>query len=215
MSEWAAKNVPVDLMIGSRKASMSFIYGNGRYFYPIHRFPMQETSVILKEAELSNIEIYLLNDKHIRGTPIEKTIVLKKYLQALISVDKSVYQLFLIEKEFANTADSLLAALKINPIRSLNYFRDEIYSKATKTSAIDPDILLNELKENKVSFLIGANLRIDETQKTTQRVNTIRRYMTAINSKYPGIFSLVKQTGTHNDEPALLFYIDYKKYNLN
>ena len=215
LSEWAAKNIPEDKLIASRKASMSFIYGKGRYFYPIHKFPLQETSEILSEAESSNAEIYFINDIQLRNIPVEKTLLLKKYLLALISVDKSVYQLFLVDKENVGAVDSSLAIIKVNPIRSLTFFRDEIVSKAVKTSSIKPDILLNELKENEVSYLIGAHLRIDESQKTTQRVNTVWRYMTAINSKYPGIFNLVKQVGNNNQEPALLFYIDYNKYQLN
>ncbi len=212
LSEWAAKNTPEDVMIGSRKASMSFIYGNGRYFYPIQKFPMQETSVILKQAETSNKEVYILNDKQLRGIPIQQTLFLKKDLFAIISVNQSVYQLFLINIKNVNNVDSLLEDLNINPIRSLTFFKEKICNKAAKTSAINPEIIFNELKENKVSYLIGANLRIDEKQKTTQKINTIRRYMTAINSKYPGIFSLVKQVGKNDEEPALLFYIDYEKY---
>lgn len=37
MSRWCADNLPPDAVVVSRKAAMSFIYGNGKEFFPINR----------------------------------------------------------------------------------------------------------------------------------------------------------------------------------
>ncbi|MBA7558203.1 hypothetical protein ES705_50996 [subsurface metagenome] len=111
--------------------------------------------------------------------------------------------------------DSLLNELKIQPVRSVHQFREEVVEKADNTSAVVPELLLKELKENNVYYLINASLRLDRSKKSNLKINTVERYMIAINAKYPGIFKMVKQIGHNNQEPARLFYIDYQKYHLD
>jgi hypothetical protein len=35
-SEWAADSLPDSALVASRKAPMSFVYGNGKKFFPIY-----------------------------------------------------------------------------------------------------------------------------------------------------------------------------------
>ncbi len=113
ISEWSSKNLPDSAYVACRKNSMSFIYGNGKAFYPIF-----------------------------------------------------------------------------------------------KTNSTDADTLLNTLKDNKVTHIILAELRMDPRMRAEGNfVNTIHRYMSPIEQKYPGTFTLEHQEG--NLEKAQLFKINY------
>lgn len=44
MSEWCADNLPDTALVASRKASMSFIYGNGKKFFPVYKVYALDTT---------------------------------------------------------------------------------------------------------------------------------------------------------------------------
>ena len=73
----------------------------------------------------------------------------------------------------------------------------------------DPDVLLQRLRDKHVNFVIMASLRKNPALNTGMTINTIKRYLTIIDQKYPDIFIPVHQIG--NSEPAFLIYIDYSK----
>ncbi len=115
MSEWCGKNIPDSSVVAGRKAAMSFIYSNGRKFYPI-------TNVIAKDA----------------------------------------------------------------------------------------DSLVNILKEGKVSYVILAELRTNPNMYVENMyINTIHRFLSPIQAKYPDAFEVVHQEGTL--EKAKLLKINYDK----
>ena len=65
---------------------------------------------------------------------------------------------------------------------------------------------------NKVEYAIAANLRANPNAKTERIINTVQRYLYIIEMKYPGIFTLQHQIGDNNNEPALLYRINYAMY---
>jgi len=44
ISEWCASNLPDSALVASRKASMSFIYGNGKRFFPVYKVYALDTA---------------------------------------------------------------------------------------------------------------------------------------------------------------------------
>jgi hypothetical protein len=211
MSEWAASNIPDDVSIASRKASMSFIYGKGRIFYPINKIDYESTDSVLFKAKATQDQVVIMNDEELEKQSAEKVHFLRRYMQSLISFDNAVYSLYTIPLEEKPKVDSVLKEVKVPMFHSVEEFRNKVVRTEKRTSSITPDLLLNELWKNKVYFLIDANLRIHESEKTDQTINTITRYMTAINSKYYGVFNMVKQIGGNKDEPARLFKINYER----
>jgi len=72
----------------------------------------------------------------------------------------------------------------------------------------DADTLLNRLKERGVTHVVMATLRRNPKEKTEYTINTVRRYLSIIEQKYPGTFYKVHQIG--GSEPAQLFKIRYR-----
>lgn len=79
-----------------------------------------------------------------------------------------------------------------------------------KTTSTNADTLINNLKTNKVTHVIMAELRMDPNNYVEGSfVNTIHRYLAPIDQKYPGSLKMIHQEG--NLEKSQLFEIDYSK----
>ena len=210
LSEWSAMNLPEDVMIGSRKASMSFIYGNGRYFYPIFKFSYEVTEDVLAQADSSDKVVYFVDDLILEKR--DKSIVneLKRDLEAIISFDETVFSMFTVEPSRESHIDSVWQTIHVQPVKTVLAFRESVMPEYGRTSAVLPDKILNRFYKDNVQYLINASLRINREIKSDEAINTITRYLIAISSKYPGSLKMVKQIGSNRDEPARLFRIDYK-----
>ncbi|MBN1953008.1 MAG: hypothetical protein JW801_17520 [Bacteroidales bacterium] len=208
LSEWAAENTPKGVSIGSRKASMSFIYGKGHRFYPLYKLQFVNTNKLLSEID-QDTPVFFMNDLDLEGKNAALVSSLKVYLKAIISFEDDVYSMYQPGTD-ALLADSLLRELSIEPIRSVSRFKNELVSGSKRTTSMIPDELLDNLYRNHVHYLINASLRVNPDMKTDRVINTIERYMVAINSKYPGVFTLVKQVGENQDEPARLYKVNYE-----
>jgi len=79
----------------------------------------------------------------------------------------------------------------------------------TSVPSEDADTLLNNLKKNKISYVLMGSLRMNPKQKTEYTITTIKRYLYFIQQKYPQALSLVNTIGT--DEQAYMFKINYDK----
>jgi len=73
------------------------------------------------------------------------------------------------------------------------------------------DDLLNNLKSNKVHYMVIASLRQNPAVKTENIISTLHRYAFMLQLKYPDLFSIVRTEG--QDEQAQLIKIDYSKAN--
>ena len=51
LSEWCAKNLPDTSLVAARKAPMSFIYGNGKEFYPVYKVLALDTTTNLSQPD--------------------------------------------------------------------------------------------------------------------------------------------------------------------
>ena len=59
----------------------------------------------------------------------------------------------------------------------------------------DPEFLYNKLKDAGVTHVIMASLRTNPDDPNARIINTVRRYLSAINEAYPGKLKLVHQIG--------------------
>jgi hypothetical protein len=210
MSEWAAGNIPLEEDIASRKPGMSFVYGNGRIFRPMHKLPFVETDSVLDMATAVNGRIAFVDDLRFEKEDRNRVIRTKRFLKAIVTFDNDVYSLIIAGEDQSGQLDSLLNLMPgLDPIYTVEAFRKEVVEKNNTTTSLYPDQMLKELSSENIQYLIQAQLRANPGEKTGETLNTVERWMVAINSKYPGAFKLVNQIGRDKNEPARLYHVDY------
>lgn len=72
-----------------------------------------------------------------------------------------------------------------------------------KVTSKDPAVLYKKLKDAGVTHVIMASLRTNPDDPNPRIINTVRRYLSAINQAYPGRLKLVHQIG--KDWPVYLY----------
>ena len=72
-----------------------------------------------------------------------------------------------------------------------------------KVPSNDPEVLYNKLKDAGVTHIIMASLRTNSDDPNARIINTVRRYLSAINKAYPGRLKMVHQIGER--WPAYLY----------
>ncbi|PLX23441.1 MAG: hypothetical protein C0597_01000 [Marinilabiliales bacterium] len=70
MSQWAAKNVPKEVMIACRKPSISFIYAK-REFHGIYRITTEDPDELLQKLKDRNVKYVIMGS--LRKHPLQKT----------------------------------------------------------------------------------------------------------------------------------------------
>ncbi|WP_439181904.1 hypothetical protein [Carboxylicivirga taeanensis] len=101
--------------------------------------------------------------------------------------------------------DTYAAARKPNMARI--YANGKKFYGIYRYDTVDPDALLNKLKDRGVTHVIMASLRKNPAFNSGQTINTIQRYLYIISKKYPHVFKLEHKIG--HTEPAYLFRVDY------
>lgn len=216
MSEWAAENIPEESMIASRKPSMSFIYGDGRSFYPLYRFPSLPADTILNRLESRDAQYLIINEgiMRSRGFPPSFEFGLKRELSAFINANDTLYSVIRVPEQDAGEYMAALARVNLGFDTDIDVLRQKIRSSGKPGIAVVPDTLVQILHRRNVDYMIRGNLRLDPSQKTDRVINTVHRYMYFIDQKYHGIFSQVSMMGGANDEPAYLFRIHWDRYGM-
>jgi len=214
MSEWAGENLPEDVMVASRKPSMSFIYSKGKDFYGIYRLPTEDPNELIRRIrEQDDAPLAAIPGNELQDQSAEAQVRIRSNAAAFVADGETLYGIYRdtesfreMLKQYANQGDvqeipvdSLLAVLK---------------ESDRSPYAVSPDSMLMDLRENHVDYVIMASLRAIPTEKTARTINTVQRYLYFIQQKYPGIFTLQHQIGTDNEEPAWLYKINYDAYGL-
>lgn len=215
LSEMCGEKMPEDVVVASRKPSMSFIYGKGKDFYGIYRIPATVPDTIIKRAQENSDTLLFLSLNEIDKIPDKGfQFALKIQLHTIIYKGNLSYGAFNYK---ANQMKPFLEVIKKgNLYYSLNpdEFLDVINKGEGNVAAVSPDELLERLRTARVQYMIVASLRINPNKKTNRTINTIRRYMFYIQYKYPAMFTKVYQVGKDNDEPAMLYQVNYKNYGI-
>lgn len=214
MSAWSAKRVDKNVKIASRKPSMSFIYGDGREFYAMYRLPIAFADSVMADVDASHKAVLFIKEKALSNKPGNVVQLVKKDMLAAISIDNTLYSVFLIDQNSIESVMGILAQNNIAFINSADEFRTQILNKGKEITAIIPDQLVQKLIDNDVEYAIVANLRVNPKQKTGRTINTVARYLAGIQLKYPAIFTQVHQIGHNDAEPARLYKLEFDRYNL-
>lgn len=212
-SEWAAKNLPKESIVACRKASISFIYGNGRNFYPIMRLPNYSTDVFLNNWMKNDSTYLLFNYANFNGKQINPELVamLKENTEALIFVGDTVFFADKIERSIRSSFYKQINSAGFNYISNAGELKSMI-NAGKVVKLYYPDSLLTQLQNQGVTHILTANLRRNSTQKDGMTINTVERYMAFMQEKYPEIFTKVSQVGDDENEPAVIYKIEYEKY---
>ena len=208
-SEWAADSLSKEAVIACRKASMSFIYTNGRSFYGINSVPSTMPDSALQNAKFEH-HFVAINPQ---GMFMRTFDSIAPYMTALAMKDRQVYYVFDIpDKPF----DFFVAEMKL--ANNKTFFDTpqvllDTLKRSNQSLVIYPDLLLDNLRNKNVTYIIDASLRANAQQKTENTISTITRYINYIRSKYPNTFEKVHQTGKDNGEPAWVYKINYPNTN--
>lgn len=212
-SEWASVNLPKDAVIACRKPSISFVYGKGRNFYGIMQLPNYKTEAFFGNMAKDQSSYMVFNYRDFDGRQLSPQLysMLKQNLNAMLFVGDTVLfadkindatresftsQVNAAGFRYISSADSLKSLIRPNQVVKLYY----------------PDSLLYNLQNNGVTHIMTASLRRNSTRKDGMTINTVERYMAFIQEKYPEIFTKVSQVGDDENEPAVIYKIDYEKY---
>jgi hypothetical protein len=215
MSEWVGKNLPDSTVVVSRKPSMSFIYSQGKEFYPMYRFPTEDADTLIARIEKRTGPLTAIRQNEVvaKDIPFNYQLVAKPSIVAVISQANDIYTLHRKMNESPQALDEFirqyqLSSMGSDSLLSLLHHNNQSYY------GISPDTLLNNLRINRVEYAIAASLRANPNMKTERIINTVQRYLYIIEIKYPGIFSLHYQIGDNNNEPAMLYKVNYGLYGM-
>ena len=227
MSKWAANNIPDSVNIASRKPTISFIHADGRKFYGIYRVHSSDINNFKKIFKDTSEKFMLINPNGLntKKLPPQLIINIKRqtvgYIMGKFSKNSPygekpfTYNIFRVTPEHWDPTISILQKAAIMHEQNIDSVLTAVKKHSSVYSIIEPDSLLKPLKENNVRYVIIASLRKNPNKKTKHTINTVSRYFSWIENKYPGILKKIYQIGADNNEPARLFEIKYKPKNNN
>lgn len=207
MSQYAAKYAPEDVMIASRKAGISFIYGE-RKFKGITRIPF--TSIDSVDQSIDRIMIYakdldrVLSSTSLKRKDMDYLIFGEAKENSSVSSEEFFFAMEINSKngeELTSRLDSL----------NISYFPtiDALVKNYKETYVIDPDGLIESLEADNVHYVVMASLRRNPNQRSEFIINTIQRYLYYIQAKYPSALEQIHTIGQASLEPASLIKINY------
>jgi hypothetical protein len=208
MSEWAGKNLPKDSLIACRKPSISYIYAKGREFYGITSLPTWSGNDLLNSKNDSATNILYDYSAFIKLSNMDR-YMMSPFLKAFISNDSLYYYMFIVPRSLENSFYEKYKA----GIQDIESIKNKITTLKKPLYAVYPDSLLDRLKKAKVKYVLDASIRKNPNEKSEQIINTVIRYLSFIEMKYPGIFRKISQIGNDNNEPAFLYEINYSIYH--
>ena len=216
MSEWVGKNIPDSVVVASRKPSMSFIYSKGKEFYPMYRFPTENADSLITRLKTRTGLMIALNEQELREKkiPFSQVLTIKSNMVAVVSQAEDVYTIYRAPGTLKNSLGTIIDQYQLSATNTDSLLKI-LHGNNKSYYGISPDTLLMALKNNKVEYVLMANLRAVPSVKTERIINTIQRYLYIIELKYPGIFTLQHQIGEDINEPAWLYRINYSYYGFD
>ena len=220
-SKWASENLPQNTLVACRKPSVSFIYSHGRNFFGITRLLFYPVEPFLYEWQKGKRPYYLIpmstvNDKPLTrelfnafsygivGWGMKKDAHLNNAQFLIMNFPDSILGRTLLEMKALNVRytadpDSLIAWLK---------------DSKKGISIIYVDSLVSFLLKSKITHVLTDNLRANPNRKNNQIMGTVEHFMYFIELKYPAIRTKIMQIGDDNNEPAVVYELNFKLYGL-
>jgi hypothetical protein len=212
ISKYAAENVSKDSVIACRKPSIAFIH-SGRSYHGIYTIPyVDESKVFINNKIYTIIDLNEWFKKANRDFTNQFVPYLKSVFQGISVDDKNPKydpntRYLIFEFSAGDTMATALLKPGFNVIKDQNDF----FNSFKERYHAFPNELKQYLLDNKVAYVMSANLRLNPKKKTPNTINTLERFLTFVEIKYPGCLSLVHEVGS--DEKAALYKLDLHKYN--
>jgi hypothetical protein len=206
MSRWVNENLDKDAVVASRKPTISYVY-TGRQFFGIYNVPYVNIQEVVEKKEADKDDyIYLAVEI---GTKQQLLSSLAPYVQYIFITKQAAGNLKINNKDIQSALvykiDKSLFSKDIVDFLNTNEFNYTLaYDKFVQQyvdddnanfQLIDPDALLNFIKESKIKYLILAKIRLYTPQNTGRYINTVHQYISLIQFKYPNLFTLVHTIG--------------------
>ena len=218
ISEWASDNLPRNAFVACRKPSVSFIYGKGRRFFGITRINTRPGDSLMQASAQEKLKYYYILTSSINNHSVSNTlsIVLKSSLAAYGMINESnmlsnPFYVMKLPEGIKTRAIEELKKYRIQGTGDVDTLKSWLPDHNSIISFVYPDSLLNYLKRAGVTHVITANLRADAAENNGITASTVERFMALIRFKYPDIMTKIIQVGTDDNEPAVLYRINYDK----
>ncbi|MFA6922641.1 MAG: hypothetical protein WC223_00160 [Bacteroidales bacterium] len=204
MSEWVSKNIPENVVIACRKPSMSFIYSDGRKFFPIMKFPVEEAIIAIQNLKKQNANYTIIDCSQCNEQNFNIYEKIAPFLKILVNNQKTQgYGIY----DFGNDS-SIYSNLKRNNINfslDIDDFLNALKNSKANLRAIFPDSLYDNLKKNNIKYLMDISLTKVEGNQYSTNFTSIQNYIVSITAKYPGSFKVINQIGNNTDSPSRLY----------
>lgn len=204
-SHWIGENLKGKELAASRKPAISTIYAGGKEFYGIYSVPTGNIDAFMKKwnQDPNGYTAFHLDNKM---TNELYRSVMQHYFGRLM-----VENLQFIVTQGSDSLKKAGEQAQVQLINSPSDMNRLLSQAKNQVSLFYADSLLMNLKNKGVTHVLTANLRINPDVKTGQTVSTVERYMYFIQEKYPNIFTVVKQIGANEDEPAQVLKINWEE----
>lgn len=210
LTEWTSENIPPHSVIACRKPGLAYIYGGGRKFfgiYSINSLNISDAVNFISNKYKSNYVIEYQNQKD----KINAIYPFFKNISTIITQDNGLlYVVYSMDDSLEYDFIDLISKTNISYI-ALEKLKPTISMDKVGDYAIYPDSLLENLRKNKVDYLLLSKIRKDPSDPNSVYINTLHMLAYFIETKYSGIFNIVWQIGNDNNEPSVLLKINYKK----
>lgn len=216
MSNWAAKNIPKDLKIASRKPEISFIYSE-RVYTGITKVPNIPLDTFLGRIKSDSFVYMAVSLMKISESKQMLDRMLMSKLYAIVSGnfnftasenDNMVCVYKLTKPEF-ETWSARIKEENIQMEPNIEPFLKQLSQSKTEYIITSPDELLDNLKKSEIRYVLLGSIRMNPNENSGNIINTLHRYLYYIQLKYPTVFKEVYKIGT--DEVASLIEVNYKK----
>lgn len=219
MSEWVADNIPEEDMVACRKPEISFVY-SGRGFYGMYNVPtMNPDTFLLSLNQKQGFKPIAANIIQIGNSPQVQQFhaLMSKYTYTIINaslmnetnelIGNKVLAVYLVPETYA---DSIM---NVGISKGIEFEKDvpgmvKTFLKDNWSFAIhNPDLMIEELRVNKIKYFILASLRKNPSANTGEIITTLHRFIYFVQLKYPNIYKEVHTIGV--TEPSTLIKINY------
>ncbi len=218
--EYTGKNIPKDKNIACRKPGIAFLYGGGREFIGIYRFPGINIDTLINElkdeAQEKNYKIIGVVIPN-TGKGIKTYYRLYPYfshLRAFINSfsKKKIIAVFVSDSLTYDQVKKSSQSLGLEYYPNADDILRDVPPRDKSDYAAYPDSLMKFFIDKDIDYLILGRLRKIPNNKNAGIITTVQRYINFIELKYPQTFVPIKTFGEENNEPAYLLKVNYTSY---
>ncbi len=203
-SAWIANNLPEDALVACRKPGISSIYAKGKEFYGITRVNSSNFNAFYARWKADSLAFSLIPTENMSDQMYNAML---GHCAARLLLGETYY-LAVTEPAFVQQLSTYWPDLQI--ISSPQKLKPIIEQAGNQTTIYYADSLLLPLQQRRVTHLLTASLRLNPYIKDGRTINTVERVASFIQEKYPGIFQQMVQFGESNDEPAVLYQLNWE-----